>query len=140
MLFGRITDYTVRMGIRAPLMSHGQEEPTPLYHGTSPNATSTTFPTGSASLPQTTTYARGSSPAPPASDPRDAPGFRALDKLVSVDFINSFPPHFRSPLGVGEFIDGNHLDTDLYMAHLVPHAYVFFLLPVMRGKCADTAS
>lgn len=114
MLFGRVTDYSVRMGIRAPLMGHGHGDGTsPLFHNLSPNATTTQFP-------------RSPSPGP-MSDPRKAPGFQSLDRLVAVDFINSFPPQYRNCLGVGEGADGTHLDTDLYMAHLVPHAYVFLI-------------
>jgi hypothetical protein len=110
MLFGRITDYTVRMGIRAPLMNHGKtDDSSPFYHGLSPNAQTTRF------------SHRATSPAV-GGDPRDAPGFRSLDCLVAVDFINNFPPNYRSCLGVGDGADGSQLDTDLYMAHLVPHA------------------
>jgi hypothetical protein len=116
MLFGRITDYSVRMGIRAPLLQHGRgagfDETSPRHHGhdhLSPNA--------NPNLPRT--------PSPVnMDDPRSAPGFRVLDRLVSVEFINSFPPPFRSCLGVGDAGDGSNFDTDLYMAHLVPHAYV----------------
>jgi hypothetical protein len=91
-------------------MNHGHTDDAPsFYHGLSPNA-------------QTTTFSR-QAPAPAVGgDPRDAPGFRSLDRLVAVDFINSFPPDYRSCLGVGDVADGSQLDTDLYMAHLVPHA------------------
>lgn len=114
MLFGRVTDYSVRMGIRAPLMNHGRgmgldDEPQHRHHGLSPNSNPN--------------IARTPSPVS-NDDPRNAPGFRVLDRLVSVDFVNSFPPPFRSCLGVGDGGDGSNLDTDLYMAHLVPHAYV----------------
>lgn len=112
MLFGRITDYNVRMGIRSPLLSYGKEDGASPnnHHGLSPNT------------------ALFNQPGTPGAmdDPRNAPGFRALDRLVAVEFINSFPPQFRSCLGVGEGSDGSNLDTDLFMAHLVPHAYVSF--------------
>lgn len=120
MLFGRITDYSVRMGIRAPLLQHGRgaglDETSPRRHshdhghGLSP-------PNNNPNIAHTPSPAN-------MDDPRNAPGFRALDRLVSVDFINGFPPPFRSCLGVGDAGDGSNFDTDLYMAHLVPHAYV----------------
>lgn len=112
MLFGRITDYSVRMGIRAPLLNHGRgmgmDDDLSHHHGLSPN--------------QNPNIPRTPSPVHNNDDPRNAPGFRTLDRLISVDFINSFPPPFRSCLGVGDGSDGNNFDTDLYMAHLVPHA------------------
>lgn len=46
------------------------------------------------------------------------PGFTELDKLVSTDFLESFPPSYKH-LGLNE--DGS-MDTDLYLAHLLPHA------------------
>lgn len=46
------------------------------------------------------------------------PGFTELDKLVSIDFLESFPPAYKH-LGLNE--DGS-MDTDLYLAHLLPHA------------------
>ena len=46
------------------------------------------------------------------------PGFTGLDKLVSIDFLESFPPTYKH-LGLGE--DGS-MDTDLYLAHILPHA------------------
>ncbi|KAK7694814.1 hypothetical protein QCA50_002002 [Cerrena zonata] len=52
------------------------------------------------------------------SNPYTVPGFEELDELVNGGFINSFPPEFKH-LGV---MDDGSLDTDLYMAHLVPHA------------------
>jgi len=115
MLFGRVTDYSVRMGIRAPLLQHGRggglDETSPQHraHGLSPGANPNIVHTAS--------------PGDSADDPRNAPGFRTLDRLVAVDFINSFPPPFRSCLGIGDAGDGSNFDTDLYMAHLVPHAY-----------------
>ena len=61
--------------------------------------------------------------APPSKNqnPFVLPGFEELDKLVSVDFLQSFPPEYKH-LGVSD--DGGALDTDLYMAHIVPHACV----------------
>ncbi|RPD64963.1 hypothetical protein L226DRAFT_528244 [Lentinus tigrinus ALCF2SS1-7] len=46
-------------------------------------------------------------------------GFEELDRVVAQDFLQSFPPEFKH-LGVSD--DGSALDTDLYMAHVVPHA------------------
>lgn len=46
------------------------------------------------------------------------PAFTELDKLVSVDFLENFPPAYKH-LGLSE--DGS-MDTDLYLAHLLPHA------------------
>ena len=46
------------------------------------------------------------------------PGFTELDKLVYTDFLESFPPPYKN-LGFNE--DGS-MDTDLYLAHLLPHA------------------
>ena len=46
------------------------------------------------------------------------PGFTELDKLVSVDFLENFPAAYKH-LGLSE--DGS-MDTDLYLAHLLPHA------------------
>ena len=56
------------------------------------------------------------------SNPFSAPGFKELDQLVCVDFLQSIPPEFKN-LGFGDHATGV-LDTDLYMVHLVPHAYV----------------
>ena len=53
-------------------------------------------------------------------NPLQLPGFHELDLLVCVDFPSRLPPGFNSHLGVSE--DGGALDTDLYMAHVVPHA------------------
>ncbi|KAG8815920.1 hypothetical protein FRC17_000537, partial [Serendipita sp. 399] len=155
MLFGRITDYSVRMGIRAPLLGHGQGQgsqqqahdgQSPLNpHHLSPNATTTSFnmsgnsptPGGAAASPSPGTAGGPSSSS--TTDPRNAPGFQTLDRLVSSDFLNSFPPPFRSCLGgaaPGAGLEGlamgfehgfvtahqGAIDTDLYVAHLVPHA------------------
>ncbi|KZT05966.1 uncharacterized protein LAESUDRAFT_207675 [Laetiporus sulphureus 93-53] len=50
-------------------------------------------------------------------------GFSELDKLVYMDFVNSFPQPY-SHLGVSYT---GALDTDLYMAHVAPHAAVITL-------------
>jgi len=79
MLFGKITDYTVRLRLRSSPMAKGE-------------------------------------------DIRLTSGFRALDRLVGVEFLNSLPAGFRNSLGVGEVPDGSNVDTDLYLVHLIPHA------------------
>lgn len=53
-----------------------------------------------------------------AQNPFQVSGFKDLDQLVCVDFLQSIPANFKH-LGLGE--DGV-LDTDLYMVHVVPHA------------------
>ena len=60
--------------------------------------------------------------APPSKNqnPFALPGFEALDRLVTQDFLQSFPTEFKH-LGVSDDVA---LDTDLYMAHVAPHAYV----------------
>lgn len=102
-------------------MGHGHGEGTsPLFHNLSPNAATTQFPQSQLHSPPLGGMPGSSDNV--RNDPRKAPGFQTLDRLVAVDFINSFPPQYRNCLGVGEGADGMHLDTDLYMAHLVPHA------------------
>ncbi|SRR5260221_5255106 len=68
--------------------------------------------------------------APPMSrilNPFLIPGFEGLDRLVSVDFIASFPPRFKTSFNELESMyGGGGLDTDLYLVHLIPHAYVTF--------------
>ncbi|CCA70160.1 hypothetical protein PIIN_04099 [Serendipita indica DSM 11827] len=153
LLFGRITDYTVRMGIRAPLLAHAHGDvASPLYHTVSPGKNTGNTPGATPSGPSNLsaggagTNARSPSPGGHAransaaangtTDPRNAPGFQTLDKLVAVEFLNSFPAQYRSCLGaldasasgIGMGLDGytmppaGGLDTDLYVAHLVPHA------------------
>ena len=46
------------------------------------------------------------------------PGFTELDKLVSTEFLENVPAPYKH-LGLTE--DGS-MDTDLYLAHLLPHA------------------
>lgn len=61
-------------------------------------------------------------PAPPSKsqNPFQIAGFQELDKLVSHAFLDSLPTSMKH-LGVND--DGS-IDTDLYMVHIVPHAYV----------------
>ena len=58
-------------------------------------------------------------------DPYERPGFPELDELVAVDFIRSLPPEYGHCLSCKPHPDyGMILDTDLYLVHVVPHAYV----------------
>ena len=63
---------------------------------------------------------RANTPPSKNQNPFALPGFEELDRLVAQDFLHSFPQDYKH-LGVSD--DGG-LDTDLYMAHLVPHACV----------------
>lgn len=63
---------------------------------------------------------RASSPPSKNQDPFNLPGFEQLDRLVCIDFLDSLPTNFKH-LGISD--DGG-IDNDLYMAHVVPHAYV----------------
>lgn len=71
---------------------------------------------------------RGNLRAPTApsknQNPFFLPGFKELDKLVSSDFLESLPQIFKNNTGVSDAPDGSFLDTDLYMVHIIPHAYV----------------
>ncbi|KAG9015645.1 hypothetical protein FRB90_004598, partial [Tulasnella sp. 427] len=109
LLFGRVTDYNTRM---VNLRNAPRSEPT-----FTSSSSHQQHPPGNPSLSDF------------KSDPRMAPGFRGLDKLVSEGFLASFPHDLKSCLGVVpqsgsgvEDVDGTALDTDLYMAHIVPHA------------------
>ena len=53
-------------------------------------------------------------------NPFGLPGFEELDRLVCVDFLASIPPSHKH-YGIND--DGS-IDTDLYLVHLIPHAYV----------------
>lgn len=48
--------------------------------------------------------------------------FKELDRLVTYEFLHSLPPGYRSCLGAGDQPDGNAVDTDLFLVHLLPHA------------------
>ena len=88
MLFGKVTDYTVRSNLRPSMAFKGE-------------------------------------------DMRLTSGFRALDRLVAIEFLSSLPHAYRNCLGVGEAPDGTNIDTDLYLVHLIPHA----LVPVSCHSC-----
>ncbi len=65
--------------------------------------------------------------APPSRvhNPFIIPGFEDLDRLVCMDFVSSLPPRFRNGFSnLESMYGGGGLDTDLYLVHLVPHAYV----------------
>ncbi|KAI0080084.1 hypothetical protein K474DRAFT_1638510 [Panus rudis PR-1116 ss-1] len=62
---------------------------------------------------------RASAPPSKTQNPFKIPGFEELDRLVSHGFLDSLPQHLKH-LGVTD--DGNALDTDLYMVHIIPHA------------------
>jgi hypothetical protein len=71
------------------------------------------------------TNLRASAPPSRIQNPFLVPGFEELDRLLFMDFIASLPPRFRSGFGeLDSMYGGGGLDTDLYMVHLVPHAYV----------------
>ena len=71
------------------------------------------------------TNLRASVPVSRIQNPFVIPGFEELDRLVSMEFINSLPPRFKNSFSELESMyGGGGLDTDLYMVHLVPHAYV----------------
>lgn len=62
-----------------------------------------------------------------ALDPFRLPGFEELDRLVGGGFLDSFPPKYRNPLTYADsesVYSNGGLDTDLYMVHMIPHAYV----------------
>jgi len=61
---------------------------------------------------------RASAAVTRSQNPFFRPGFTELDRLVSTDFLEKFPPVYKH-LGMNE--DGS-MDTDLYLAHLLPHA------------------
>lgn len=71
---------------------------------------------------------RGNLRAPTAPSKNQNPffleGFDVLDKLVSTDFLENLPHIYKNNSGVTDAPDGRQLDTDLYMVHIIPHAYV----------------
>lgn len=82
---------------------------------------------------------RASSPPSKNQDPFNLPGFEQLDRLVCIDFLDSLPTNFKH-LGISD--DGG-IDNDLYMAHVVPHAYVlrpYFFWHNANIRCFSDAS
>ncbi|KAG8804855.1 hypothetical protein FRC17_005896 [Serendipita sp. 399] len=59
-------------------------------------------------------YASPPGQGPERIDPRDTPSFRAVDGLIE-GFRTSFPRHLRDP------VEGGRVDSELYVACLVPH-------------------
>ncbi|KAJ7225441.1 hypothetical protein GGX14DRAFT_420493 [Mycena pura] len=96
---------------------------------------------------------RGNLRAPTAPSKNQNPffldGFKALDKLVCTDFLESLPQIFKNNTGVTDAPDGCALDTDLYMVHIVPqaatitlhNAYLDFTDPqcVSTSRCVNSA-
>ncbi|OSD03577.1 hypothetical protein PYCCODRAFT_1434486 [Trametes coccinea BRFM310] len=61
---------------------------------------------------------RASAPPSKNQNPFALPGFKELDQLVAIDFLQSLPLEYKH----WELTSDGALDTDLYMVHLVPHA------------------
>ena len=87
------------------------------------------------------THLRASAPSR-NQNPFIIPGFEELDRLVCMEFVSSLPPRFRNGFSdLESMYGGGGLDTDLYLVHLVPHAYVTIRLsrpiPLRSFKCND---
>ncbi|KAF7339400.1 hypothetical protein MSAN_02153900 [Mycena sanguinolenta] len=96
---------------------------------------------------------RGNLRAPTApsknQNPFLVPAFKALDKLVCTDFLESLPQIYKNNNGVTDAAEGCALDTDLYMVHIIPHAasitlhnpYLDFTDPqcVSTSRCVNSA-
>lgn len=96
MLFGKVTDFTVRMNLHGQILG--------------------------------------------SSNIKSSPAFQALDRLVAVDFLANLPQGYKNCLGVGDPSGRTNIDTDLYLVHLIPHAYVFafaFQQPLLRMAVAQ---
>ncbi len=63
-------------------------------------------------------------PTPPSKNqnPFYLEGFESMDKLVYHDFLESLPQMYKSSAGVTDSTGNCVFDTDLYMAHIIPHA------------------
>lgn len=69
------------------------------------------------------TKLRTSTPLKKYQDPFALPGFKELDSLVHKDFLENLPHSHRFNIGVTDMsANGSSVDTDLYMAHVVPYA------------------
>lgn len=132
--------FTVGPGPSRPLSSHDplqqpkgpSPDPSPIAHLTTSGipgddpaiATSTKLHASSSAYPPTAvgnpppgphgTYASPSTQGPERIDPRDTPSFRAVDNLIE-GFRTSFPKDLRDP------VRGGRVDSELYVACLVPH-------------------
>ncbi|GJJ09515.1 hypothetical protein Clacol_003738 [Clathrus columnatus] len=80
MLFGKVTDFSVRMNLRGESLD--------------------------------------------LEDIRSSTAFRTLDQLTAVDFLANLPQNYKNCLGVIDESGRTTIDTDLYLVHLIPHAYV----------------
>ncbi|KAF8527976.1 hypothetical protein BU17DRAFT_81209 [Hysterangium stoloniferum] len=81
------------------------------------------------------------STATKGEDVRLSPNFRALDRLVAVEFSSSLPHAYKNCLGVGETPDGTNIDTDLYLVHLIPHAATITLhIPFINFSTEEDTS
>lgn len=73
---------------------------------------------------------RGNLRAPTAPSKNQNPffldGFTELDNLVCSGFLKSLPQIFQNNFGVTDAPEGSMLDTDLYMVHIIPHAYALY--------------
>ncbi|KAH9175263.1 hypothetical protein EDB89DRAFT_1847750 [Lactarius sanguifluus] len=96
------------------------------------------------------THLRALAPPSRIQNPFIIPGFEDLDRLVSMEFVNSLPPRFRNGFSdLESMYGGGGLDTDLYLVHLVPHAatitlhnpYVDFSDPqgVSTSRCLEAS-
>lgn len=62
-------------------------------------------------------------PSTRLEDPMRHNHFRTLDRLCGEDFLASLPADYKNYLFT-MIQQPDNLDTDLFMVHLVPHAYV----------------
>ena len=132
--------FTVGPGPSRPLSSHDplqqakgpSPDISPIVHLTTGGipaddpslATTTKLHASSSSYPPTAvgnpppgpngTYASPATQGPERIDPRDTPSFRAVDNLIE-GFRTSFPKDLRDP------VRGGRVDSELYVACLVPH-------------------
>lgn len=60
------------------------------------------------------------------------PGFKELDTLVCSEFFESLPQMYRNNSGINDGAEGSIIDIDLYMVHIIPHAYVPFTMSARR--------
>lgn len=71
---------------------------------------------------------RGNLRAPTAPSKNQNPfyleGFNVLDALVCHDFLENLPQPYKNNTGLTDASEESSLDTDLYMVHIIPHAYV----------------
>ncbi|CCA69156.1 hypothetical protein PIIN_03056 [Serendipita indica DSM 11827] len=73
----------------------------------------------------------GMGPGPERIDPRDTPSFRAVDGLIE-GFRTSFPKNLRDPVA------GGRVNSELYVACLVPHVATILLHDPHADPAAPT--